>query len=804
MQRIASALAVVLVLSALGFGQATNDANLTFTVNGVDTAAPNVVDVQRPGVAVLDVVTGNPNLPFIIAFGSNIAIADQIIGPVQVDVGPAAGILVNGVTPTTFLDFLGNTGAGASAQFSFPLGTQLPLGPLVALQAFAVDFTVPGAVVDSSATLINMIQPLNYGTVAYLRGANTGDMTSFSSQAGVGSIQYDLPGASIDIESFNTNEFTYFTGNTSLSIRAERTPTVPGPAFNYAKNTSFDHIKTVYGDLYHFDDLLSNPREFGFALVPGGGLPPIEIPGSRFTNPTTTGFSTTSPWEIECAISPDQTTLAVVYDPSSGNDQLFLIKLDGTTFASTGTAVVDVTPGFVQTTILEESITFSGGRVYFVDGTATGNLFSAPLDGSAVGSPVTFPLIGGALPVTAVDGEMFYVAVLDSIIVQAGNGTSAEDLFLVNESGGVETVINLTNFASAMDIEEFGDAYDGNDGQIAVSPDGSRVAFIVVDSTDDELYWVTTDGTGTPQLLTDVTAFDIGIDDVIDLNFWDNENIMFFAGTTTALMDLYNVNITNPGAPVYTNVTMTNGLSGATLPIAATPTSLMDPDGYFTVGGRMIFARDGTVFAGTGGTTSFGLVGVEYATLTAYNILGDEFPGAAGEVGFETANTGLLLTLSPTSDRVWFKSAVGGSSTKDEELFSFDANVSAPATNMTVAGGGGTSQVDNITPDQSGASCLFSYRPSSTGDEEVFLAIFGVPGVTQLTNDASTSTDITDSSIQWLPTSNPNLGFVYAAGTSSTANPADAVLLGYDLGTGLVTEIDTMPFAFHVLGISFP
>ncbi|MEZ6194209.1 MAG: hypothetical protein R3F20_00545 [Planctomycetota bacterium] len=429
MFRLASLLAVVVAFSSGAFAQATNDANLTFTVNGVDDAAPNVVDIQRPGVAVLDVVTGNPNLPFIIAFGANIAIADQIIGPVQVDVGPGAGTLVNGVTPTTFLDFLGNTGAGASAQFSFPLGTQLPLGPLVALQAFAVDFTVPGAVVDSSATLINMIQPLDYGTVAYLAGNSTADVNSFSAQAGVGMIQYDLPGPSIDIESLNTNEFTQFVSNTSLSIRGERTPTVPGPAFNVAKNASYDHIRTIHGDLYHFDDLLSNPREFGFALVPGAGLPPIEIPGTRFTNPTTTGFSTTSPWEIECAISPDHSTLAVVYDPSSGNDQIFLIKLDGTTFASTGTAIVDVTPGFAQTTILEESITFSGSRVYFVDNTATGNLFSAPLDGSAVGVPVNFPLIGGALPVTAVDGEMFYVPVLDSIIVQAGNGTTAEDLF---------------------------------------------------------------------------------------------------------------------------------------------------------------------------------------------------------------------------------------------------------------------------------------------------------------------------------------------------------------------------------------
>jgi hypothetical protein len=783
--------------------QATNDASLTFTVNGVDDAAPNTVQIQRPGTATLDITTQNPNLPVIIAFGSGITIADQIIGPVQVDVGPAAGTLVNGVSPTTFIDFLGNTGAGGSLQFSFPLGTQLATGPLVALQAFAVDFTAPGGVVDSSATLIELIAPIDYGTVSYLRGTSTGDTNSFAANPGVGATAFNLPSANFDIESFNLNNFSEFVAASNEDIRAEVGPAALGRAITRAKNSSFDHIATIHGDVYLFDDLNSSPREFGFAIQGVSGTPLTEIPGTRFNNPTSTGFSTTNPFEFEGAVSPDQSTLAVVYDPSSGPDQVFLIKLDGTTFASTGTAVVDVTPGFANTAILEESLRFSGNNIYFVDGTTTGNMFRAPLDGSAAGTVVTFPNIGGGLPVTIVDGEVFYVSSTDSLIVQAGNSATAEDLFVISNTGGVETITNITNFGSATQIEEFGDAYDGIDGQIAVSPDGSRCAFIVVDNADDELYWVTTDGLGTPEHLTPDTNFAVEIDDIIELNFYNNQNIMFFAGTSTSAMDLYNADVSVPAAPSFTNVTLTNGQSGATLPIANAAASV-DPDGLIFLADRMIFGRDGTPSAGTGSSTSFGLVGVEYATLTPYNILGDEFAGAAGEVGFETSQTGFELTFSATGNQVWFKSSVGGSSSSDEELFGFDATVSAPATNFTLAGGVGSAQVDNISPDPTGISCAFSYRPSSTGDEEVFLAVIGVPGVTQVTDNPGSSDDVTDGSIVWFPLTNPSLGFVYAQGTTSTANPSDAVLRAVDISTGLTTDIDDTQEAYHVTAISFP
>lgn len=803
--RIALTLTLALFCVAPLAAQATNDALLTFTVNGVDGMAPNTAEIQRPGTAVLDVTTQNPNLPIIIAVGSNIAIADQVIGPVQVDVGPGAQVLLNGVSPVSFLDFLGNTGNSGTFQLALPLGSQLNIGPLAALQAFAVDFTAPGGVVDSSATLIELVDPIDFGTVSHLRGLSTSDTTSFTTTAGVGTTAFNLPSSSIDLEGLNLNNYSEFVSNTSAQIDSELDPAIANRALSNAKNTSYDHIKTVFGDIYHFDDLNANPREFGFALqIPGGPL--LEIVGSRFNNPTTTGFSTISPWEIECAVSPDQTTLAVVYDPSSGNDQLYLIKLDGTTFASTGNAAVNVTQAAPSTNILEESIRFSGNRIYYVAGssTTTGNLFGAPIDGSAPASPVSFPLLGTGGTTSLIDGETVRIDATDSILVLGGNGGSNEDLFVISNPGGVETVTNITNFAFATNIETLDDAYDGFDGHVGASPDGSRVAFVIFENSDDELYWVTTDGLGTPEHLTSNATFNVGIDDIVDINFWDNQNILFFTGTTTSAMDLYNINVTTPGSPVITNVTQTNGQSGATLPISNTPTAMIEPDGYFTAPGRMIFGRDGTPSGGTGTSTAFGLVGVEYATLTAYNILGDEFAGTAGEVGYETSQTGLELTRSAGGTMVWFKSAVAGSSANDEELFGFDSSLNGPAINYTAAGGTGSSQVDNITPDFSGLSCAFSYRPSSSGDEEVFVAMAGSPGVLQFSDGDGNSNDITDGSIRWLPLTNPTVGLVFSQGTTSTTNPTDAIIQAASISNGQITDVDTTPGTAFIGAISFP
>ena len=115
-------------------------------------------------------------------------------------------------------------------------------------------------------------------------------------------------------------------------------------------------------------------------------------------------------------------------------------------------------------------------------------------------------------------------------------------------------------------------------------------------------------------------------------------------------MDLYNFNLTTASLD---NVTQTNSQTGAILPIASTPAATIDQDGHFTSSGHMFFLRDGITSQGpSAGTSVENLVGVDYATLTPYNVTGDEFFGAPGP------NVGSIIRpcFAPGSDRIWFRS----------------------------------------------------------------------------------------------------------------------------------------------------
>lgn len=788
---------LVLVLIGPGLmAQAQNDGTFSLVVNGEDGSAPIQETVIKPGSIELVVSSASPNVPYILLYGTQFQPATLDFGVVQVDVANPQ-IIADGVSPMEFLDLLANTGGAQESAFTFPMGTHLPNGPIGAFQAIGLEPTAPFGVADTATTVVALDEPCDFGTVKYGAGASISSHdVFFASSTGASG---PLPGpGDYDMQSINPNQFQQFIGQASSpgDIYREQFPL---EAHSNQENTSFEYIETAFGNIYHFED--NQTSEFGFMIDVGAGVPMIEIPGSRMGN----GGSATSPWEIEVAVSNDQSMLAAVFDPTSGSDQIFVMKLDGTTFPG-GASIVDVTPATAPTTIAEESIRIVNGNCYFIDGTSSGFLYRADLGAPGPAAIVPLPLLGVGLPALTADGELYFHAASQSIFFQGGATSTTEDIFVISNIGaGSETIVNASNFPTATQIELFGDAYDGIDGRVAVSPDGSRVAFVVqTTSTHEDVYWTTTDGLSSAQNLTPDASFDSALDTTLDLNFATNGGVFFFYGTSSSLTDLYHADISGP-APVYTNVTATSG--STTVPFASGGD--IDPDGYFTLPDRMFFARDGTLaFGPSVGTSAFNLVGVLYSganALTPYNITGDEFgttvPGSGITAnGGETASTGTELVFAPTGTMVWFKSSVLPSTT-NEDLWAFDASSTAPAFRFGLDANGST--IDNIRPEPSGFLSLFSYE--SSGDEEVYQAIFTLPGAMQLTDDpTSTTNDITDGSIHYFPAGASCAGFAFARGTTSTTNPTDASIGGYDLAAGSEFTIADVMTNVWLFGVSYP
>lgn len=153
------------VVDATGGGGQPNSPGASFVVAGaVDgqglpstatSVGPFAVQLA-PGDALSFDVGGDPNQPFLLLMGPlNVGNASFSIGQMDIGLlGPAdlsdIGLLLNGLTPVTFLDSLANTGPGGVQSMSFTVPS-LPPGSVGAIQA-AVYRAASGLPLLSAAT----------------------------------------------------------------------------------------------------------------------------------------------------------------------------------------------------------------------------------------------------------------------------------------------------------------------------------------------------------------------------------------------------------------------------------------------------------------------------------------------------------------------------------------------------------------------------------------------------------------------------------------------------------------------------
>lgn len=802
-------LSFVLTVSAV-LGQQPNQAQGSMNVNGVTGPPfPMLASVSTPG-SLGFVISGSAGVgtPFALLAGPlNVGNGTTPNGQIA-DIGTPPGYqdvvsIMNGLLPGP-LNALAFLGQGGVANLALPVPPGLPGGTLTTVQTLVFDPANPDGFAFTAATTIAAIPPLNFGTVKYCRGSAASTTQGFvSSNPGPPVAWAGLP-TSLDVEPMGLAGFQYlgsFTGSGSHPYwRRPVASVAPLQAMHVGRNGAFPYNRTLHGDLYCFQDLSVTPNQFGFFLATPGAVPSV------LTSTVLTGTGATGANQVfETEVAVHGSLMLAVEDREANdpinpgqNDQIHVFSLTGQIFPLSGTSganLTPVTPPLVG--IAEESMTLTvGGWLFFVGSPTdpdadTGLLFEAPTDGSMAAVPTAIPVVtaSGTVP-TEVDGELRYSDDRTMVVFQAGTSSTEEDLYVIrNVTPAGFSVINLTQFAMATEIEEFGDGSDGLDNQVAISPMNAQVAFIVRENGDDELYIVPADGSAAPLHLSGTGVFEDPIDDIHELWWADDDNLLFFAGTSTQASDLYRYVVSSA---TLVNLTMTNGLTGP--PIMATPSATIDPDGVWPSLNRqnLYFLRDGT---NPGGANIFNVVAVDFTSYTPTNITGGEFSGTGTPDVDQSSATSLEIAYAETGTQMVFIAELATGT--DDEAWSFEAETPTAAVQLTANNGATQVAIDVITPNPMGTQVAFA--SDALGGEDIYLATMGMAGSAARVVTNPSGAFVTDGGLVWNA-----VGLHYLVGTTSSTNPLDASLAFLDAGSLVSTAVDTVPGGYFILDATFP
>lgn len=797
-------LAVVAMAAAPANAQQPNQAQASLTFNGTSGPPwPATATVSTPGTLTIDVAGTAIGAPFTLyegplnagAFTSgNGQIVDIGTPPTFSDIAP----ILDGTQPG-FPNALAFLGVSGTAQIVISIPSGVTPGSY-AFQCGVIDPTHPDGVAVSGATDLTIVPPLNYGSIAYSAGPDVSSHAGSTSTAPGPPTAWPGLSPDFDIEVMGLAGFQPLSSSGGSGVHPywrRQLGTLGGiQAMHVGRNGAFPYQKTFHGDLYCYQDKSTSPDTFGFMLAQGGMVPtPL---AATVIQGTGSAEGTNQPWQTEVAIHGNL-LMAVedreAVDPIAPgqNDRVRLFTLDGVSLAATSQPSADITPATPSLVgIAAESLTLTADHLFFVGSVsnstpATGLLFSAPTDGT-VATQVTVPdvAVAGTAP-TVIDGEFRYSDDRTMIVFQGGTSTTEEDLYVIRDiTPGGFNILNLSAFASSTEIEEFGDASDGLDNQVAISTGNAQVAFVTRDAGSDELWVVATDGMSPAVQVSVASNFAPEIDDIIELWWADDDNLLFFAGTTSVLTDLYRYEVST--GLVY-NITQTNGQT--TVPFTGTPASTIDNDGTWKSlnGNYLYFLRD---TPGNAPQLVLNIVGVDLLLFLPTDITGSEFSaGTAPAIKFPTV-TGMELAYAPMGDHMVFVAEV--ITALDDDLWSFDAENAAEAVQLTNFGLSAGIEIDNLGINAMGTQVAFSVR--NTVDEELWTANVGGASTGMQVVAASPGGDVVDGTVIW----NIN-GFFYGYGSSDNANPIDARLWWYDTSFTTAAMVDGSIGSYWIFGV---
>ncbi|MCA9670953.1 MAG: hypothetical protein KC503_35395 [Myxococcales bacterium] len=214
--------------------------------------------------------------------------------------------------------------------------------------------------------------------------------------------------------------------------------------------------------------------------------------------------------------------------------KLHAFRTDGSTF-SNGKASLQLSLPSELTTVVDRSLTIAGSYALVVAAGDTGarKLLRGPLDGSSAMAVVSLPQSDGADP-TYVSDALAVSADDGTVAFSAGKSSSAADVYVVRVASGSAT--NVSRLPAQ--IAPRGPQLGFFSALLALSPDGSRVAYVARGGSD-ELAVVDTSGSASIVNVTSDARFDAGVGSVLNLLWVSNDDLLFMAGVTSTQLDLY-------------------------------------------------------------------------------------------------------------------------------------------------------------------------------------------------------------------------------------------------------------------------
>lgn len=556
----------------------------------------------------------------------------------------------------------------------------------------------------------------------------------------------------------------------------------------------------------------ANTREFALMTIDVTNGQAAILSGSVLQDNVATSVTPVVMYHSQVAVTDDGNLAALLVRDenniaATSYNRVFLVKTDGTTWVSSGTAVLNVSIAVAAPVYFAQTLYFANGRLIAGGGNGWQ---SCPTDGSAVLVSIPLPNTGVGNPNAFIYSPAWRVSRDRQTVVLpiGGNTTNSaiqhDIVALTGISASGFTAVNVSGFPTEQSLQRFfgtgtytfaSSAASSVGKRVDLSPDGARVAFLggtnlVADPT--RLYVARTDGSDAGTL-TAVTAglFDPQVVYMCGVEFVTNNTVLFWAGTTHSStlgnLDLYAYDVT---LNTVTNLTQTTtGSTVAPFTQGGNTGNIIVHSTFKSENGNWLYFLRGDNRT----TTVFekNIVGVDVNTLALKDITGSEFSAGTAPAVYRGATTRTtdpwvavetLLRKSPVGNMAYFadENAAGATAAlfNDANIFGFDMENGGQAvqiTNFTTAGGTTATvnyiQSMNISPD--GQTIAFAMRTgtSTANSEDVFVistsAVLGTP--TQLSVTAAGGHTITDGSIHF--TGTPVNAVVWSVGTGSTTVP---------------------------------
>lgn len=611
------------------------------------------------------------------------------------------------------------------------------------------------------------------------------------------------------------------------------------PARNMSAGTGFQSlVLNATRDLMIVRNAI-NTREFALMTIDVTSGQAAILSGTVQQDNVSVSVTPTSMYHSQVAASDDGNLVGVLVRDNTVTtttyNRVWLVRTDGTTWASSGTAVLDVSIAQPLPVYFNQTLFFANGRLF-----AGGNYSwqSCPTNGTGPMTTVALPNTGTGLAPNWIYSPSWRVSRDRQTVVlpiggNTGNSSDHNDIVSITgiSSAGV-TVQNASGFTTNTALQRFfgtgsytfsSSASSSIGKRVDLSPDGSRVAFLSgtnLAANPTQLYVAKTDGTQAGTLVPATAGlFDAQVVYMCGVEFVTNNTVLFWAGTThgstTGNLDLYAYDVT---LNTVTNLTKTS--TGSHVPPftqGGNTGNIIVHSTFKSENGNWLYFLRGVNLTLSPGAFRKNIVGVNVNTLALKDITGSEFSAGTAPAIYRGATTRTtdpwaavenMLKKSPVGDMAYFAAENAAAATatlfNDANIFGFDMENGGQAvqlTNYTTAGGttATVNQIQSLSISPDGQTIAFANRVGtlSTTSEDVFViatsAVLGTP--LQLSTTTAGGQSITDGSIVF--TGGPVNAVVWSRGTGSTTVPtANAVAQWRPIsGSGPVVNLSEAPVA---------